>query len=110
MVAKDRSGTSDPVCTTGRNRANSKFAVLNYADQKFSTQVVPKTLNPVWNAVFDVIITPGTGSDQLEVVLWDRDRFGKDYLGQFGFSITELLAGGARQLDDPENEVRHAVL
>jgi phosphatidylserine decarboxylase len=67
---------------------------------------VPKTLNPVWNVVFDVALTPGAESELIEAVCWDRDRFRKDYLGEFGFSISELFARGARRLDDPENEVR----
>jgi len=30
----------------------------------------------------------------LEGVCWDKDRFGKDYLGEFDCSIEEMFANG----------------
>jgi phosphatidylserine decarboxylase len=78
---------------------------LTYNDQRFSTQTIYKTLAPVWNAVFDVAINPGLGSGVLEAVLWDRDRFKKDYLGEFSINLTDLFPNGALTLDDPTNEV-----
>lgn len=30
----------------------------------------------------------------LEVVCWDKDRFGKDYMGEFDIALDELFADG----------------
>jgi phosphatidylserine decarboxylase len=81
--------------------------VLTYNDQKFSTQTIPKTVNPNWNALFDITITEGAESALLEAICWDRDRFRKEYLGEFSLPIFELFTDGAMSLDDPANEVNH---
>jgi hypothetical protein len=41
----------------------------------------------------------------IEAVCWDRDRFRKEYLGEFCLSVPELFPEGAMRLDDPANEV-----
>lgn len=81
--------------------------MLTYNDQRFSTQTIHKTLNPNWNAVFDVTITHGAESELIEAVCWEKDLFRKYYLGEFGSSITELFSEGVLNLDDPNNEVCH---
>ena len=30
----------------------------------------------------------------MEIVCWDKDRFGKDYMGEFDLLIEELFANG----------------
>jgi len=82
-----------------------QFLVLRYNDQRFSTQTASKTLNPVWNETFQVTIAHGAESELLEVVCWDKDRFGKDYLGEFCLNIGELFTEGALSIDDPSNQV-----
>jgi phosphatidylserine decarboxylase len=91
-------------------RLTCQFLVLTYNDHRFSTQCIHKTLNPVWNAVFDLTITQGSESEFIEAVCWDRDRFRKEYLGEFDLSIAELFSDGALSLDDPSNQVRHLIL
>ena len=81
-----------------------QFLVLSYNDQKFSTETAHKTINPIWNATFDLTISQGE-SELLEGVCWDRDRFRKEYLGEFGLTITELFSEGVLNIDDPSNEV-----
>lgn len=80
--------------------------MLTYHDHKFSTQTVYKTLNPTWNAVFDLTITQSAESELIEGVCWDRDRFRKDYLGEFELTVGELFSEGVLSLDDPSNQVR----
>ena len=82
-----------------------QFLILTYNDQKFTTQTIPKTRNPVWNAVFDLTVTTFTPSDLLEGVCWDRDRFRKDYLGEFSQNLYDLFPKGAMSLEDPDNDV-----
>jgi phosphatidylserine decarboxylase len=59
----------------------------------------------VWNAVFDVTITQGAESTLLEGVCWDKDRFSKDYIGEFSSNIADLFSEGVHVLEDPNNQV-----
>lgn len=79
LAAKDKSGTSDP------------YLVVNLGDAKQSTPTVSKNLNPEWNVSFDLPID-GIQSVLLEAVCWDRDRFGKDYLGEFDVVVEDIFA------------------
>ena len=110
LCAKDKSGTSDPVWPPSPLKMSlvltCQFLVLNYNDQKFSTQTASKTVNPIWNATFDLIISQSAESELLEAVCWDKDRFRKEYLGEFGLSIAEVFSEGVLSIDDPNNQVR----
>jgi len=79
LAAKDRGGTSDP------------YLVLTLADAKHITHSVPKTLNPEWNEQCHLPIN-GVQSLLLDVCCWDKDRFGKDYLGEFDLALEEIFA------------------
>ncbi|KAL2020916.1 hypothetical protein VTK56DRAFT_7803 [Thermocarpiscus australiensis] len=79
LAAKDRGGTSDP------------FLVLTLGESKHITHSVPKTLNPDWNEQCQLPIT-GVQSLLLDVCCWDKDRFGKDYLGEFDLALEEIFA------------------
>lgn len=58
-----------------------------------STPAISKTLNPEWNVSFDLPIV-GLQSLLLEAVCWDKDRFGKDYMGEFALPLDEIFANG----------------
>ncbi|KAI1476777.1 phosphatidylserine decarboxylase-domain-containing protein [Daldinia eschscholtzii] len=79
LAAKDRGGTSDP------------YLQLTCGETKFLTHHVPKTLNPEWNVVCTVPIT-GVENLLLDCICWDKDRFGKDYLGEFDLALEEIFA------------------
>jgi phosphatidylserine decarboxylase len=66
---------------------------------------VNKSVNPSWNAVFDITLNQNIHSGLLEAVCWDRDRFRKEYLGEFCMNVFELFPEGVSTLDDPTNEV-----
>jgi len=55
--------------------------------------------------VFDVELSYGAESDVLEAVCWDRDRFRKEYLGEFSYPIADIFRAGVLALDDPYNDV-----
>lgn len=78
LAAKDRGGTSDP------------YLVLTLGDAKHVTHSVPKTLNPEWNEICRLPIN-GIPSLVLDVCCWDKDRFGKDYLGEFDLALEEIF-------------------
>ncbi|KAK3325811.1 phosphatidylserine decarboxylase-domain-containing protein [Apodospora peruviana] len=77
LAAKDRGGTSDP------------YLVLSLGDAKHITHSVSKTLNPEWNEQCHLSISD-VRSLLLDVCCWDKDRFGKDYLGEFDLALEEI--------------------
>ncbi|KAL8708639.1 MAG: hypothetical protein Q9220_006464 [cf. Caloplaca sp. 1 TL-2023] len=81
LAAKDKSGTSDP------------FLVVTLGDAKESTPTISKTLDPEWNVSFDLPVL-GIQSLLLEAVCWDKDRMGKDYLGEFDVAIEDIFDDG----------------
>ncbi|PFH57603.1 hypothetical protein XA68_14796 [Ophiocordyceps unilateralis] len=78
LAAKDRCGTSDP------------YLVLILGDSRVVTHSVPKTLNPEWNAIEELPVS-SVNSLVLDVVCWDKDRFGKDYMGEFDLALEEIF-------------------
>ena len=66
---------------------------MTLGDTKQSTPTILKTLNPEWSVSFDLPIT-GPHCLLLEAICWDKDRFGKDYLGEFDVAIEDLFANG----------------
>ncbi|KAI8966678.1 phosphatidylserine decarboxylase-domain-containing protein [Daldinia sp. FL1419] len=79
LAAKDRGGTSDP------------YLQLTCGETKFITHHVPKTLNPDWNVICTIPIT-GVDNLLLDCICWDKDRFGKDYLGEFDLALEEIFS------------------
>ncbi|KAK4148613.1 phosphatidylserine decarboxylase-domain-containing protein, partial [Chaetomidium leptoderma] len=79
LAAKDRGGTSDP------------YLVLTLGEAKHITHTESKTLNPEWNEQCELPVV-GTQSLLLDVCGWDKDRFGKDYLGEFDLALEEIFA------------------
>lgn len=67
--------------------------MINLGDSKQSTPTISKTLNPEWNVTFDLPID-GIQSILLEAVCWDKDRFGKDFLGEFDVVVEDIFANG----------------
>lgn len=84
LAAKDKGGTSDP------------YLVLTLGDAKEATPAITKTLNPEWNQTFDLPIA-GSQSLLLEGVCWDKDRFSKEYMGEFGVALEDIFAAGFRE-------------
>ena len=78
LAPKDKSGTSDP------------YLVLNVGEARQATSVVSKTLNPEWNQTFEFPVTTAD-SALLEVICWDKDRFKKDYMGEFDVVLEEIF-------------------
>ncbi|KAH8695010.1 putative phosphatidylserine decarboxylase Psd2 [Talaromyces proteolyticus] len=79
LAAKDRGGTSDP------------YLIVSLGTSRESTPTISKTLNPDWNVTFDL---PIVGVPLLECVCWDRDRFGRDYMGEFDIPLEEIFSEG----------------
>ncbi|KAK5124722.1 hypothetical protein LTR85_001435 [Meristemomyces frigidus] len=82
LAPKDKRGTSDP------------YLVITLGDAKEATSVVSKTLNPEWNQTFEMPVTEAD-SALLEAVCWDKDRFKKDYMGEFDVMLEDMFSGGS---------------
>lgn len=78
LAAKDRSGTSDP------------YLVITCGDTRIVTHSVPKTLNPEWNVIEEFPVT-SVQDLLLDVICWDKDRFRKDYMGEFHLALEEIF-------------------
>lgn len=70
-----------------------QYLVLTLGDARDSTVSIPKNLNPEWNETIELPII-GLQSLLLEVICWDKDRFGKDYMGEFDIALEDLFARG----------------
>lgn len=81
LAPKDRNGFSDP------------FVILSLGDYRFVTEVIPKTLDPTWNATFEMSLS-GVGAPTLQCVCWDKDFVGKEYMGEFEVTLDELFTDG----------------
>lgn len=66
--------------------------MVNLADVHQSTPTINRTLNPEWNTTLDLPIGPQ--SLLLEAICWDKDRVGKDYLGEFAVPIEDIFTNG----------------
>lgn len=67
-------------------------------DSKNATNSVPKNLNPEWNVTIPMPIN-NVNCLLLECVCWDKDRFGKDYLGEFALSLEDVFAGDVTEVE-----------
>ncbi|EEU45387.1 uncharacterized protein NECHADRAFT_69234 [Fusarium vanettenii 77-13-4] len=78
LAAKDRNGTSDP------------YIVVSLGEARIVTHDVPKTLNPEWNVTEEIPLTSSQNL-VLDFICWDKDRFGKDYMGEFALALEEIF-------------------
>jgi phosphatidylserine decarboxylase len=68
--------------------------VVNLGTSKQSTPIISKNLNPEWKICFDM---PLVGVPLVECICWDRDRWGKDYMGEFDLAVEDIFANGKPQ-------------
>lgn len=69
-------------------------------------------MNPVWNFEFDIPIQVGKVPLLFNVTVWDKDTFGRDFLGEvtipfkncFDRNALGLSDGIPRHYNDPENK------
>jgi len=82
LAAMDKGGTSDP------------YTVIKstFNKQTFKSNVVKKTITPVWNQTFTFYTSEPTG--HLIVRLWDRDRWSSDdFLGEVAIPLKGVKDG-----------------
>eukprot|EP00043_Microstomoeca_roanoka_P017883 m.188128 g.188128 ORF g.188128 m.188128 type:complete len:957 (+) comp16719_c0_seq2:96-2966(+) len=87
LMIADRGGTSDP------------FAIVRLGKQKHQSATQPKTLNPDWNEEFFLPFEQGAERDELRLEVFDRDRFGTDYMGSAVISLNDLVLDQPKELN-----------
>ncbi|XP_035243277.1 uncharacterized protein LOC118210888 isoform X9 [Anguilla anguilla] len=81
LIAKDKflgKGKSDP------------YANIRVGDVAFRSHVIEKNLNPTWNELYEVVLTPQPGQD-VQVELFDKDVDKDDFLGKFKVSLKDII-------------------
>jgi C2 domain len=87
------------------------FVVVSLSRQRNQTPAVKRTINPTWepkDATFDfpIYLSLVGALGVLELVLWDKDTFKKEYLGEVALSLEDWFKDGTPvSFDDPRNEV-----
>ncbi|KAF8985000.1 hypothetical protein BGZ46_006290 [Entomortierella lignicola] len=96
MAIKDLNGFSDP------------YVRISIGGQSFTTNIIPKTLNPVWNATFEFSVEPQSMPDQVNLMFWDKDWFSRDdFMGAVNIPFEESSLwdnSTPMHYDDPENK------
>lgn len=77
-----------------------QYLVLTLGDAKEATPTINKTLNPEWNTTLEFPIT-GMQTLLLEACCWDKDRFGKDYMGEFDVILEDVFQN-AQPVQEPK--------
>ncbi|KAF9994890.1 hypothetical protein BGZ79_000325 [Entomortierella chlamydospora] len=98
MAPKDLNGFSDP------------YARISIGGQSFTTKVIPKTLNPVWDAAFNVSLEPQSMPNEINFVFWDKDWLTKDdFMGAVTIPFDEFSIwdnATPMHYDDPDNKAK----
>ena len=87
LIAMDKCGTSDPYC---------KVKVDSHTIHK--TKIVKKSLDPVWNETFDLILDHLGQRVALSVYDYDRGAVFDDFLGKAQVDILTLQLGKVEEV------------
>ncbi|XP_054473264.1 extended synaptotagmin-1 [Anoplopoma fimbria] len=84
LVAKDNmmggmvKGKSDP------------YAKINAGGVAFTSNVIKENLNPVWNEMYEVVLSPQSGQE-VQVELYDKDMDRDDFLGRYKINVADVI-------------------
>jgi Ca2+-dependent lipid-binding protein len=73
-----------------------QYLILTLGDSRQATSTIFKSLNPEWNQTIELPIL-GLQSSLIDAICWDKDRFGKDYMGEFECMLEEIFANNKAQ-------------
>lgn len=73
--------------------------MLSCGDFRFTTHTVHDSIDPDWDCWFDVPVR--AGDEALDLVVWDRIRFNKDYLGEVSVPLKDLFIKGVTEAATP---------
>jgi phosphatidylserine decarboxylase len=79
------------MCCKLNQADDMQYLVLSLGDARGSTSTIYKSLNPEWDQTIELPVS-GIQSAILTCACWDKDRFGKDYMGEFECTLEEIFA------------------
>eukprot|EP00028_Trichosphaerium_sp_Am-I-7-wt_P001247 CAMPEP_0168534826 /NCGR_PEP_ID=MMETSP0405-20121227/18229_1 /TAXON_ID=498012 /ORGANISM="Trichosphaerium sp, Strain Am-I-7 wt" /LENGTH=484 /DNA_ID=CAMNT_0008561803 /DNA_START=103 /DNA_END=1558 /DNA_ORIENTATION=- len=80
LYAHDSDGTSDP------------YVNIRVGSKKIDkTKIIPNTLTPIFNESFAVPMSRVSEDSEINLLMWDDDAFGKDFMGQLSFKVAYLM-------------------
>lgn len=82
-----------------KNTKCEPYAVISCGDFRFTTHTVHNTVDPDWGCWFDIPVR--TGDEALDLVVWDRIRFNKDYLGEVAIPLKDMFIKGVTETETP---------
>ncbi|XP_073708690.1 extended synaptotagmin-1-like [Garra rufa] len=100
LVAKDNmmggmvKGKSDP------------YVKIHVGDTVFKSNVIKENLNPTWNEMYELVLTPKSISDVL-VEVFDKDVDKDDFLGRVKISLQEIIQSQLTDKWFSLNDVKH---
>lgn len=88
----------------------SSYVVVSLLHKREKTPYIKATLDPVYppkDATFEfpVFLSLAETMGALELIVWDKDMFGSDYLGEIALPIQDWFQTQPLLFDDPMNEV-----
>ncbi|CAO3630750.1 unnamed protein product [Mucor hiemalis] len=88
LAAADKTGFSDP------------YVVMRVNHKKYKTKAIKQTLDPVWDAHFDIKVAPKKTPTLLAFTVWDKDTFGRDFLGEITIPFKNIFDRNAQGVSD----------
>ena len=101
---------SSSLPNTCRLIRSPSYVVVSLLRKREKTPYIKATLDPVYppkDATFEfpVFLSLAETMGALELVVWDKDMFGRDYLGEVALPIQNWFQSQPILFDDPANEV-----
>lgn len=82
-----------------------QYAVVHVNKFRYSTPSIAKTSSPEWLSDFNVPLKGWKSTPIISIVVWAKERFRKEYLGEIEITLPELFANKVFNRDDPNNKV-----
>jgi phosphatidylserine decarboxylase len=82
-----------------KNTKCEPYAVLSCGDFRFTTHTIHNSVDPDWNCWIDIPVR--SGDESLDLVVWDRIRFNKDYLGEVAIPLKDMFHKGVTEIETP---------
>jgi phosphatidylserine decarboxylase len=71
-----------------------QYAVVHANKFRYSTQAIPKSNDPVWNGNFLIPLKGWFHNSSIVVILWNKERFRKEYIGEVAINVYDLFKEG----------------
>ena len=96
LLSADSNGFSDPYFKIPHNQRG----FVDIPGKNHKTKWIKKTLNPVWNHTFESVQFDPTVTKNLQIEVYDYDRFGKDDLIGTAFINLDWMLNGQQDFLD----------